>query len=79
MCDCPTPAVQGQDRIPAWLPSSHTPNKGGSPVTTCIGPYLSLPMEDVLREAGVDEAVHFCQLCDVPQGHGRILWEWGHE
>lgn len=44
-----------------------------------MGPYLPLPMEDVLREAGVDEAVHFCQLCDVPQGHGSILWEWGHE
>lgn len=36
-------------------------------------------MKDVLREARVDEAVHFCQLCDVPQGQGRILWERGHE
>lgn len=53
--------------------------KGGSPVTTCMGPYLPLPMEDVLRESGVDEAVHFCQLCDVPQGHRRILRERGHE
>lgn len=44
-----------------------------------MGPYLPLPMEDVLREAGVDEAVHFCQLCDVPQGHRRILRERGHE
>lgn len=44
-----------------------------------MSPYLPLPMEDVLREARVDEAVHFCQLSDVPQGHGRILREWGHE
>jgi len=27
----------------------------------------------------VDEAVHFCQLRDVSQGHGCILREWGHE
>lgn len=44
-----------------------------------MSPYLPLPMKDVLREARVDEAVHFCQLCDVPQGQRRILREQGHE
>lgn len=57
-------------KAPAW---------GRSAVTTCMGPYLPLPMNDVLREAGVDEAVHFCQFCDVSQGHGCILRQWGHQ
>lgn len=36
-------------------------------------------MDNVLREARVDEAVHFSQFCDVPQVHGCILRDWGHE
>lgn len=72
--------LQGQDKIRPQLSSRDKPSKGSCPGWEPIhGPHLPFPMDDVLREAGVDEAVHFRQLRDVPQGQGCIFRERRHE